>query len=78
MKTIAIKAAFSWDEPISVKVDEVCDHAGAIETYGEAPVGLDDSKTMPMLECRCGAYQWGYQAEDEDGVYTDYDGEWHT
>lgn len=76
MKTIAIKTGYDWAHDISVVVDGVCNHAGAEQGTEDMPVGLDDSKPMPILLCKCGAYQWGYQAEDEDGVYTDFDGEW--
>ena len=66
-----------WDNnEVSVKVDGFCNHAGAVEDVEDMPIGMDDSKSSPILICQCGAYKWGYTAQDEDGYYTEYEDEW--
>jgi hypothetical protein len=70
MKTINVKAPYSYPEAISIQwVDEngdllECDHAGAEIEYLDyakssfwADAGIyvnDDSETLPTLVCKCG------------------------
>lgn len=62
--TINVKAPYAYAEPVSVVVNDECDHAGAeIEMldYAKssfwADAGIyvnDDSETLPTLVCKCG------------------------
>jgi len=74
-KSIAIKYS-GWADIISVKVDDVCDHAGAEEQVLDISISHDDTRPMMCMVCRCGAYDVGLAEEDEDGVSTYYEGNW--
>ena len=77
MTTISIKSTFYDLHNVSVKIDGECNHDGAEEDHLEFQTAIDDSEMSPVMLCTCGAYRVGYLEEDENGVGTAFESEWH-